>query len=134
MGVVSLLSSEGRFLGIPGHSGILLSVDDQYLTGTYEEFGIKSGSSAAPDVAAHLERTVSDPNAKKPLSAESYRRFRRCLGKLLWLSQSRHDLKLWLSLVGTQQAAPCQGTEAAIRVYPTLLGAGYQCVLEFAFE
>ena len=99
----------------PGHSGILLSVDDQYLAGTYEEFGIKSGSSAAPDVAAHLERTVSDPNAKKPLSAESYRRFRRCLGKLLWLSQSRRDLKLWLSLVGTQQAAPCQGTEAAIR-------------------
>ena len=105
----------------PGHSGILLSVDDQYLAGTYEEFGIKSGSSAAPDVAAHLERTVSDPNAKKPLSAESNRRFRRCLGKLLWLSQSRHDLKLWLSLVGTQQAAPCQGTESAIRSILRLL-------------
>ena len=99
----------------PGHSGILLSVDDKYLAGTYEEFGIKSGSSAAPDVASHLERTVSDPNAKKLLSEESYRRFRRCLGKLLWLSQSRHDLKLWLSLIGTQQASPCQGTEAAIR-------------------
>ena len=105
MGVVSSLSSGERFHGILD-TGILLSVDDQYLAGTYEEFGIKSGSSAAPDVAAHLERTVSDPNAKKPLSAESYRRFRRCLGKLLWLSQSRHDLKLWLSLVGTQQAAP----------------------------
>ena len=99
----------------PGHSGILLSVDDKYLASTYEEFGIASGSTAAPDVAAHLEKTVSDVQAKKPLSPESYRRFRRCLGRLLWLSQSRHDLKVWLSLIGTQQAAPCQGTEAALR-------------------
>ena len=92
----------------PGHSDILLSVDDQYLAGTYEEFGIKSGSSVAPDVAAHLE--VSDPNAKKPLSAES---FRRCLGKLFG-SQSRHDLKLWLSLENTTGGFLSE-TESAIR-------------------
>ena len=55
----------------PGHSGILLSVADKYLASTYEEFGIASGSSAAPDVAAHLEKTVSDVQAKKPLSPEA---------------------------------------------------------------
>ena len=98
-----------------GHSPILLSVDDSYLTTTFEEFQIVSGSHSAPDVASHLEKTISDPNGKKPLSPEAYSRFRRCLGKLLWLSQSRHDLKVWLSIIGCQQASPCQGTEAAIR-------------------
>ena len=98
-----------------GHAPILLSVDDSYLTTTFEEFQIISGSHSAPDVASHLEKTISDPNGKKPLSPEAYSRFRRCLGKLLWLSQSRHDLKVWLSIIGCQQASPCQGTEAAIR-------------------
>ena len=31
------------------------------------------------------------------------------------MAQSRHDLKLYLSLIGSQQAKPNQGTEAAIR-------------------
>ena len=78
-----------------GHASILLSVDDSYLTSTLEEFNITSGSHSAFDVGAHLEKTISDPVEKKPLSSEAYGKFRRCLGKLLWLSQSRHDLKLW---------------------------------------
>ena len=41
------------------------------------------------------------------------KRIRRTLGKLLWLAQSRHDLKVWLSLIGTQQASPKHGTEMA---------------------
>ena len=68
-----------------GHSPILLSVDDSYLTTTFEEFQIVSGSHSAPDVASHLEKTISDPNGKKPLSPEAYSRFRRCLGKLYGL-------------------------------------------------
>ena len=111
----SLVFIGRRITREPGHAPILLSVDDSYLSSTFEEFGITSGSHSAPDVAAHLEKTISDPVGKKPLSPEAYGRFRRCLGKLLWLSQSRHDLKLWLSIIGCQQAAPCQGTEAAIR-------------------
>ena len=31
------------------------------------------------------------------------------------MSQVRHDVKLYLSLIGSQQAAPMAGTEAAIR-------------------
>ena len=31
------------------------------------------------------------------------------------MAQSRHDLKLYLSLIGSQQAKPNQGTESAIR-------------------
>ena len=49
------------------------------------------------------------------LSPSAYSRFRRALGKLLWMAQSRHDLKLYLSLIGSQQAKPNQGTESAIR-------------------
>ena len=51
------------------------------------------------------------------LSSESYSRFRKALGKLFWLSQSRHDLKVsvWMSIIGTQQTEPMQGTEAALR-------------------
>ena len=50
-----------------------------------------------------------------PLSDESYGKFRRALGKLLWLAQCRHDIKLFLSLIGSHQAAPMQGTESALR-------------------
>ena len=49
------------------------------------------------------------------LSPESYSRFRKALGKLLWLAQTRHDLKLFTSIIGTQQSEPMQGTEAALR-------------------
>ena len=42
-------------------------------------------------------------------------RFRRALGKLLWMAQVRHDIKIYLSLIGSQQAAPMSGTESAIR-------------------
>ena len=41
--------------------------------------------------------------------------FRKALGKLLWLSQVRHDLKTWMSVLGTQQAKPMHGTEQALK-------------------
>ncbi|CAK9006266.1 CCHC-type domain-containing protein, partial [Durusdinium trenchii] len=40
------------------------------------------------------------------ISKVAYGRFRRALGKLLWMSQVRHDLKTWLSIIGCHQAAP----------------------------
>ena len=72
-------------------------------------------SQAVPDVAAHIERTVSEPNAQVPLSPDAYARFRRALGKLLWMAQVRHDIKIYLSLIGSQQATPMAGTESALR-------------------
>ena len=68
-----------------------------------------------PDVAGILDKTMGDKNQLQELSPSAYSRFRRALGKLLWMAQSRHDLKLYLSLIGSQQARPNQGTEAAIR-------------------
>ena len=99
----------------PGHSQVTLSVNDDYLKSAFEAHDIVSGSKHVPDVSAHLEKTLSDKLGSQPLSPEAYARFRRTLGKLLWLAQSRHDLKVWLSLIGTQQAAPKHGTEMALR-------------------
>ena len=74
----------------------LLSINPTYLDSTFRDFGIDKGSESVPDVASHLEKTMSDESAKKPLSSEAYGRFRRALGKLLWMSQVRHDLKTWV--------------------------------------
>ena len=68
-----------------------------------------------PDVAGILDKAMGDKNLMQELSPSAYSRFRRALGKLLWMAQSRHDLKLYLSLIGSQQAKPNQGTESAIR-------------------
>ena len=48
------------------------------------------GSENVPDISGHLEKTLTDSNFQKPLSDEAYSRFRKALGKLLWLSQVRH--------------------------------------------
>ena len=58
---------------------------------------------------------MPDQLAKQPLSPESYSRFRRCLGRRLWVSQTRHDIKLLLSTIGVQQARPMHRTEMAIK-------------------
>ena len=104
-----------RITRSPGHSAVMLSVDDSYLDQTFRDYNITNGSSSVPDVAQHLEKTMSDKQAMLRLSPESYTRFRKALGKLLWLSQSRHDLKLFMSIIGTQQSEPMQGTESALR-------------------
>lgn len=54
-----------------------------------------------PDISVHLEKT--EEASQKPLSPEAYTRFRKTLGRLLWMSQVRTDLKVWLSLLGRQQ-------------------------------
>ena len=106
----------GRHIFRDGQKNDLrLGVDPKFLDAVFKEFNISKGSAAIPDVAAHIEKTVDDANAQVPLSAEAYSRFRRALGKLLWMAQVRHDIKIYLSLIGSQQAAPMSGTESAIR-------------------
>ena len=112
------LSFSGRTISrAAGASEIFLSVDPSYLDSTFAKYGISKGSDSVPDVAAHMERTVRSPEHQRVLSDsdESYSRFRRGLGRLLWLSQVTHDLKAWLSAVGTQQAAPTHGAEMALK-------------------
>ena len=108
------------FIGRHVHRGIdddslTIGVDPKFLDTTFTEFNITKGSASVPDVAGILDKAMGDKNQLQELSPSAYSRFRRALGKLLWMAQSRHDLKLYLSLIGSQQAKPNQGTEAAIR-------------------
>ena len=96
-------------------SEITLGVDPHYLDSTFLDYGVTRGSENVPDISGHLEKTLTDSNFQKPLSDEAYSRFRKALGKLLWLSQVRRDLKTWMSVLGTQQAKPMHGTEQALK-------------------
>ena len=56
-----------------------------YLDSCFEDYGLsklKTGKAAVPNLRETLD---AEPN--KPLSVESYAKFRRCLGKLAWMSQ-----------------------------------------------
>ena len=97
----------------PGEKALWLSVDPEYLMPCFKDYGVKKGSSAAPDVAAFFEKT--DEQSTKPLTAEGYQVFRKCLGKLLWLAQTRHDVKTWLSLVGSVQSNPTLAADQALK-------------------
>ena len=96
-----------------GEVALYLSVDPQYLMPVFEDYQVKKGSNAAPDVASFLEKT--DDMSVRPLTNEGYTKFRKALGKLLWLSQVRHDLKLWLSLIGSLQSKPIVGADNAFK-------------------
>ena len=92
---------------------IFLSISPKYLQTTFDEFQIKGESRSVPDISTHLEKT--DPLSQTKLTPEAYNRFREALGRLLWMAQTRMDLKVWLSLLGSQQSDPCHSTEAALK-------------------
>lgn len=102
----------------PGSPSLEMSVDPEYLTSCMNDFQLKKDAVnvAAPDLGPALEKAAtSDPKWSMDLTGESYGRFRKCLGKIAWLSQVRQNLKLFVSLVATQQAAPKHGTEHALK-------------------
>ena len=96
-----------------GESSLLVSVDPDYLLPCFEDYQIKRGSRSVPDVASFFEK--GDELSLKLLTNEGYGKFRKSLGKLLWLAQVRHDLKLWLSLVGSVQAKPTVAGDNALK-------------------
>jgi hypothetical protein len=93
-----------------------IGVDRKFLNTTFTEFNITKGSSSVPDVEFWTRPCVT--NLLQELIPSAHSRFRRASGKLAWMAQSRHDLKLYLSL---RQAKPNQVTESAIRALLRLL-------------
>ena len=93
-----------------GDHTIFVKVPSTYLDRTFEAYQLKMGSrsGAAPDLSV-LEKEG------EPLSAEAYSKFRSALGKIAWMSQTRQDLRIYIALLSTQQAAPTSSTEAALR-------------------
>ena len=92
-GRVTMSGGSLKFLGRTilrekGSSGLQLFVDQDYLKSAFEEYGISKGSTAFPDLRPFLEQTLSE----EPISAEAHAKFRRVLGRLSWLAQTRQDI------------------------------------------
>ena len=113
----------------PGETCLMMSVSPSYLDSTFSEYQVVKGSGAVPDISVHLEKT--DEASQRPLSPEAYTKFRKALGRLLWMAQTRMDLKVWLSLLGSQQANPVSATEAALRAVLRFLKSDSCVVLRF---
>ena len=94
-----------------GSKALFLQVDPAYLNGAFEEFGITKGTSTFPDLRPAIEETVGE----NPISAESHARFRRVLGRLAWLGQTRQDILVLIGMLSTGQASPRPGHEKAMR-------------------
>ena len=106
-----------RFLGRVisrqlGESSVQVSLPSDYLDSTFAAYGLKEkvGSNSPPDLGSYVEKT--DGTA---LSPESYQRFRSALGKVAWLSQTRQDLRAYISILACQQSSPTNHTEAGLR-------------------
>ena len=95
-------------------SEITLGVDPHYLDSTFLDYGVTRGSENVPDISGHLEKTLTTVTFRNSCRMK-HSRFRKALGKLLWLSQVRHDLNSWMFVLGTQQAKPMHGTEQALK-------------------
>ena len=78
----------------------------------FREFGIEKGSTTFPDIRPAIEETIE----QEPISAEAHARFRRILGRLSWMRQTRLDLLVLVGLLSTGQASPKPGHEKALRM------------------
>ena len=82
---------------------LYMQVDPTYRDGAFQELDLEKtkGTDIIPDLKNH--------------SAEAHSRYRRVLGRLAWLAQTRQDLLLHCSLLASGQASPKQGHEKALR-------------------
>ena len=96
-----------------GSPSLVMQVEPSYMDAACEEFGIKvpKGVVGPPDIKPNLEATSEE----SPISPEAHSRYRRVLGRLAWLAQTRMDLLHYTSLLASGQAEPKPGHEKALR-------------------
>ena len=133
-GRVGLKGGHLRFLGRsifrrPGSSALYMQVDPTYLDEAFAEFDLKKGSTTFPDLRPILEQEGS-----QPLSAEGHARFRRVLGRLSWYCQTRQDLLILVSMLGTGQAQPFETHEKCLRAVLRYLMSDMDVALRFPSE
>eukprot|EP00435_Cladocopium_sp_Y103_P010639 s5977_g2.t1 len=114
-GRVGLKGGSLRFFGRnifrrPGPPALFMQVDPTYLGEAFAEFDLKKGSIAFPDL-----RPILEQEGTQPLSAKGHARFRRVLGRLSWYCQTRQDLLILVSMLGTGQAQPFETHEKCLR-------------------
>ena len=98
---------------VEGSNKFLVNVLPGYFDSCFEDYRL-SKVKMEKAACAKLEGNVGR-RTKQPLSAESYAKFRRCLGKLAWMSQTREDLHIFVSLLATGQHAPDERYEKGIK-------------------
>ena len=106
-----------------------MQVDPTYLDEAFAEFDLKKGSTTFPDLRPILEQEGS-----QPLSAEGHARFRRVLGRLSWYCQTRQDLLILVSMLGTGQAQPFETHEKCLRAVLRYLMTDMDVALRFPSE
>ena len=116
-----------KFIGrdifrVKGSWQLLVRIPPHYLNDTFKEYGISKASSAIPDVSTHVEKASKTGEKAEPLSSETYQRFRRALGKISWMAQTREDLKAHIAILSLGQSQPTQHHEAALRAFRWLFG------------
>ena len=108
-----------KFLGrqisrVPGEHALYVSVPDDYLQKTFEEWGLKQTNQRI--AASNILTVLDQGTGTESLSPEAHTRFRSTLGKIAWLSQTRQDLKHYVALPGTAQSSPNQASEKALKM------------------
>ena len=68
------------------------------------------------------------------MSAEGHARFRRVLGRLSWYCQTRQDLLILVSMLGTGQAQPFETHEKCLRAVLRYLMTDMDVALRFPSE
>ena len=114
-----------------GDRALLVSLPEDYLDETFASYGVKTASKAPPDLTVILDR----PTDKViPLSADAHSRLRSGLGKVAWLSQTRQDIRAYVSLIATQQSSPSSHTEDAMRSLLRYLKGDMKVVLKLPHD
>ena len=96
-----------------GAKELLVGVAPGYLDSCYRDYGMEKMKLGKP-VVPNLRETLDGP-PEPPLSTEAYQRYRRSLGKMVWLSQTREDLHIFIAYLATGQHAPDGRHEKAMR-------------------
>ena len=102
---------------LPHDPKLFISVDPTYLDSSFEEYQIGSNwrTKAAGVAVPNIRTTLEQPGESQLLSNEAHAKYRRALGKLAWLSQTRDDLHIMVCILSTGAAAPNERHERALR-------------------
>ena len=114
-----------------GDKALLVSLPEDYLDETFAAYNIRTLSRAPPDLTAILDR---EEGKDSPLSADAHAKLRSGLGKIAWLSQSRQDIRAFVSLIATQQSSPTSRTEDALRALLKFMKGDMKVVLRIPNE
>ena len=76
---------------------------------------MKIGRLLIPNLRQTLDQEPGENKTWNKLSPESYARYRRCLGKLASMAQTREDLHVFVTYLATGQHDPDERFEKAMR-------------------